>query len=136
MSIIVQDLKDAHEYGELNKEYMTVSTKSALQQVEFMSKTIDDFRNFFVPSKRKITFDVKSTIEELLSMFMQIFSKSNIDVSIKVNQGTVLSTKGYPNEFKQVILNILHSTVKCNKRRSDFNWCFITQTFFGSVINQ
>ncbi len=32
--------------------------------------------------------------------------------------------------------HILHSTSKCNKRRSDFNWCFKTQTFSGTFINQ
>jgi len=30
----------------------------------------------------------------------------------------------------------LHSTLKCNKRRSDFNWCFKTQALSWAIINQ
>jgi len=109
VGLIVQDLKEAYSFGELNDKYMANSVNIAIEQIMFMSKTIDDFRNFFIPSKEKIIFDVKLSIEQLYSMFENVFTKSNINVSVKVNKETVLSTKGYPNEFKQVLLNILNN---------------------------
>jgi len=109
VSLIVQDIKDAYSFGELDEKYVTSSVNNTMQQIFFMSKTIDDFRNFFIPSKKKIIFDVKSSIEELYSMFENVFTKSNIEVLIKADQARVLSTNGYPNEFKQVILNILNN---------------------------
>jgi len=110
VSLIVQDLNDAYSYGELDDKYIHNSVKSTMEQVTFMSKTIDDFRTFFIPSKRKIIFDVNSTIEELLSMFKTFFRKNNIDISLKISQQTSLLTEGYPNEFKQVVLNILNNS--------------------------
>jgi nitrogen fixation/metabolism regulation signal transduction histidine kinase len=110
IGVNVQDLKDTYAFGELDEKYIEQIVDTTMNQVNFMSKTIDDFRNFFVPSKRKLRFDVKSNIGELLSMFIQVFNKSDIDISIKAEPDTLLFTEGYPNEFKQVVLNIMNNS--------------------------
>ncbi|MEO5357651.1 MAG: PAS domain S-box protein [Nitrospirae bacterium YQR-1] len=110
VGLSIQDLKDAYAYGEVDDEFIDNLVGSTKQQIDFMAKTIDDFRNFFIPSKKKVFFDVKTAIEELLSMFIHIFSKSDIDISVKAVQNTALLTWGYPNEFKQVVLNILNNS--------------------------
>ncbi|MBF0538889.1 MAG: HAMP domain-containing histidine kinase [Nitrospirae bacterium] len=71
---------------------------------------MDDFRNFFKPSKERVTFDVKAAIEDLLSMFIGIFKKNDIAIEIKDTQDSPLLVTGYPNEFKQVILNLLNNS--------------------------
>ncbi|MBF0458142.1 MAG: response regulator [Nitrospirae bacterium] len=106
----VQDLRDAYNHGELNENSIKDIVDTTMGQVSFMSKTIDDFRNFFKPSKKKKQFDVKTAIEELLSMFEQLFRTSDVSISVRTGQDTILSTQGYPNEFKQVILNILNNS--------------------------
>ncbi|QWR78542.1 ATP-binding protein [Candidatus Magnetomonas plexicatena] len=110
LALNVQDMNEAYIYGEMDEKYVEKSVNSSMQQIGFMSKTIDDFRNFFMPTKKKVQFDVNSAIEELLSMFLQIFNKSDIDFSVKVEHDTVLLTEGYPSEFKQVVLNILNNS--------------------------
>ncbi|MBF0486919.1 MAG: response regulator [Nitrospirae bacterium] len=110
IGLIVQELRDTYGLGELDEKQMEMAVASTMSQVNFMSATIEDFRNFFKPSKKKSQLNVKIIIEELLSMFEQIFKQSNISVSIRTGQDTILSTRGYPNEFKQVILNILNNS--------------------------
>ncbi|MBF0336764.1 MAG: PocR ligand-binding domain-containing protein [Nitrospirae bacterium] len=110
IAIIVQDLRDAYGFGELDKNYIDSTIESTMGQVTFMGKTIDDFRNFFKPSKQKVAFDVKNAIDELISMFSPIFTRNNIKVNIKVTSVLSLIANGYPNEFKQVILNILNNS--------------------------
>ncbi len=107
---LIQDFKDAYSCGEVDDKYIDNTVISTMEQISFMSKTIDDFRNFFVPSKRKVLFNVKSAIDELFSMFLHVFHKSNIDVSTKTATDAILLTEGYPNEFKQVLLNILNNS--------------------------
>ncbi|MBF0463851.1 MAG: PAS domain-containing protein [Nitrospirae bacterium] len=121
LALNVNDVKDAYTFGELDARYIEESVSASLQQIEFMSKTIDDFRNFFIPAKKKVHFYVNTAIEELLSMFLQIFNKSHIDIFIKAEQGTALLTDGYPNEFKQVLLNILNNSKDAiiSKKRTD-----------------
>jgi hypothetical protein len=53
LGIIVQDAKYAYAANEVNKEYIDDMSSSAMRQINFMSKTIDDFRRFFAPSKNK-----------------------------------------------------------------------------------
>ncbi|MBF0537294.1 MAG: PAS domain S-box protein [Nitrospirae bacterium] len=110
VSIVVQDLKDAYNCGELDKDYIKRTVDLTMSQIQFMAKTIDDFKNFFKPSKKKVMFDVRNTIDELISMFVKIFRKNSIDIHVKAQQDLRLFADGYPNEFKQVILNILNNS--------------------------
>lgn len=127
VSLIVQDLKDAYSCGELNDKYIDNIVKDSMQQIFFMSNTIDDFRDFLKPTRQKTIFDVKVSIEELFSMFKHIFINNNIDVSIKSEDGAILAANGYPNEFKQVILNILNNSkdaiLSKNKPNDEIEGC-------------
>ncbi|KWT85916.1 multi-sensor signal transduction histidine kinase [Candidatus Magnetominusculus xianensis] len=110
ISLNVQDIKDAYEYGELDQKYMEEVVDITLTQVNFMAKTIDDFRNFYTLSKKKVRFDVKNNIEVLFSMFAQVFKKIDIDISIMASSDVLMFIDGYPNEFKHVILNMLNNS--------------------------
>ncbi|MBF0338367.1 MAG: PocR ligand-binding domain-containing protein [Nitrospirae bacterium] len=110
IAIIVQDIKDAYKFGEVNEDYIEKTVDSTMEQVKFMSKTMDDFRNFFKPSRQNVRFDVKNAIAELISMFIAIFTKNNININLKAEQSLEFTANGYPNEFKQVILNILNNS--------------------------
>ncbi len=110
IGLVVQDLQDAYKFGELNEGYIAHTVDVIMRQVVFMGTTMDEFRNFFKPSKRKVTFDVKDAIDELISMFTQFFSKSSIKIDTKAKHNLSMKMNGYPNEFKQVILNILNNS--------------------------
>lgn len=69
-----------------------------------MSETIDDFQDFYKPSKNKVIFDVKEAIYETLSIMQTQIDKYEIEVNVKGNSHPI---NGYENEFKQAILNIL-----------------------------
>ena len=53
LSYIIMNLKAAYENDKLDKKYLEKKTDEANKQIEFMSHTIDDFRNFFKISKQK-----------------------------------------------------------------------------------
>ncbi|MDZ7817768.1 MAG: hypothetical protein U5K55_03705 [Aliarcobacter sp.] len=44
------DIESAYDYKELNKKYLQNRVEEANDLLEYMSKTIDDFRNFFNPN--------------------------------------------------------------------------------------
>ncbi|MBF0537224.1 MAG: PAS domain S-box protein [Nitrospirae bacterium] len=109
ISLIMQGLVVTHGLGELDDKKIEDVFASIMGQIRFMVDTMDDFRDFLRPSKAKVRFDVKTAIDELISMFGYIFSKNAINVNLKADQVLKLTTNGYPNEFKQVILNILNN---------------------------
>ncbi len=108
LAIMVQDLEDAFEFGELSKEYIDTKVSKAMSQINFMSKTIDDFRNFFKPNRAKVEFNPIKAINELLELISEQFKRHDIKININEFEQKVL-VFGFVNEFKQVILNILNN---------------------------
>jgi len=106
LGLIIQDVEEAYHYNELNEEYIQSMIKNAMQQIMFMSKTIDDFRNFFRIDKKKELFSVKKSIEEIKNMLEAQLKSHNIKLTI---MGDDFSINGLENEFKQVILNIINN---------------------------
>ena len=91
-----------------------------MKHIIFMSKTIDDFRNFFRLSKERVVFDLKQSVREAISMLDAQLKNYGIswEVRCKVHGKTFRSYHeielcreaemlGYLNEFKHVILNII-----------------------------
>jgi signal transduction histidine kinase len=120
VGLIIQNIKDAYEYGELDKKYLDKSVETSMNQIQFMSKTIDDFRNFFRPDKEKIPFDVKQTAGEVLAMFSSQLKANNISYRVvchahdrtfedftEIISCGEMTLIGYQNEFKQAFLNLI-----------------------------
>jgi len=105
--LLVQSIEDSFEYEELTSESLGEFSKKISNQIEFMVKTIDDFRNFFKPSKLKQRFDILETIDEVLMILEYVLKNSNIEVSINKKSDVDYELFSYSNELKQVILNII-----------------------------
>jgi C4-dicarboxylate-specific signal transduction histidine kinase len=70
-----------------------------------MSRTIENFRNFFKPDKLKERFSINSALNEALGLIETTILNSDIKI-IRKEEKEVFAY-GFPNEFAQVILNIL-----------------------------
>ena len=102
---IFMELETAAKFGKADKEYIENEAKEGDKLVRYMSKTIDDFRDFFKPEHAKTAFSIKSACEEALSLAGPSLRHERIHVSLHVREdSTVL---GYPLAFAQVVLNLL-----------------------------
>lgn len=95
------------EKGKLTEIKLRNSIHEAEEQITFMSKTIDDFRNFFKPNKEKNTFSPKENIEKTLCLISSSLENHNIQTNLEFHNEFLVH--GYENEFSQVILNILNN---------------------------
>ena len=87
---------------ECNPNEKTQKTiKDANDQIQYMSKTIESFSNFYNPSKTKENFDIELSIQNAINL-------SQIQ-NIKLITTNNFSTFGNKNEFEQVILNIINN---------------------------
>ena len=107
ISNIVQEMQDAYKYNELNEASMQENTRNIRIQLNQMSTTIDDFRNFFSPSKTVTSFYAKDQIKTTLSMLKGMLQKNNISVDLYIDGDTTI--KGYANEYNHVLINILNN---------------------------
>lgn len=96
-------------YGSLsfNKEFLDNSIAKSMGIIQHMSKTIDDFRNYFKPDKEKADFYVIDAIKSTLSLLEGNFDSPKIAIDFVVHDNPVIN--GYQNEFAQVFLNILNN---------------------------
>ena len=104
ISLILHFIRDNAKDKVFVEEKMDDFVNRAKAQIEYMSNTIDDFRDFYRPSKEKAPFCVAEAIEATHSIMGTQLEKNDIALTIK---GEPLEVNGYENEFKQAILNIL-----------------------------
>ncbi|MBP7652903.1 PAS domain S-box protein [Candidatus Dependentiae bacterium] len=106
LSVILANIKDASDFGELNKKILEDSLKKADQFIQGMSVTIDDFRNYFNPNKEKQKFDIMEAINVAVKIMSPSFSRHKITLDYEINNETYHVT-GFPNEFSQVLVVVL-----------------------------
>lgn len=73
--------------------------------INFLSHTIDDFKNYFSPNKEKENFDIKNEIEDILNMLQAQIKNEAIKLDTSIEQN--LEIYGVASEFKHVILNLI-----------------------------
>ncbi|KLE00036.1 sensor histidine kinase [Aliarcobacter butzleri] len=106
LGLILQNLKFSYEIGELDEKMIDKSVKKATMLTENMSKTIDDFRNFFRPNKAKENFKINEGITKAIELIESTFEHNNIKLE-KDFVSSEIEFFGFANEFSQVILNLL-----------------------------
>ncbi|CAA6822797.1 MAG: Unknown protein [uncultured Sulfurovum sp.] len=99
------NLREAQKRNLLDATYLNKKLDKAHTQLEFMSQTIDNFKDFYLPNKQKILFSVEKASRETLEIMEYQFEQHNIEVIIKVKEDIELLS--YKNEYKQVLLNLL-----------------------------
>lgn len=94
------------EFQILNDEYLDDSLKLIVSSTQHLSKTIDDFRNFFRQDKEKVEFLLTDCIEKTLNIVSSKFVSRGIKLEKNFTDITIL---GFQNELVQVIMNILNN---------------------------
>ncbi|CAM3426429.1 cache domain-containing protein [Arcobacter aquimarinus] len=105
LSSILMFIKFKFDLNALDSQTMDKKSKEATQVLEYMSHTIDDFRNFFMPKKDKEEFYLNKVINSIMTIVSSGLQNNNINVEINIDDNITLKT--YLNEYQQVILNIL-----------------------------
>lgn len=111
ISLILHFIKD--NYKKMDETQIQKYTSNAKEQLEYMSTTIDDFRNFYKPSKKRVLFDVATAIEASISILKSQIQKNEISLELSDQTFKIF---GFENEFKQAILNILSNAIEAIKQ--------------------
>lgn len=105
VSLLIQNLNESYSYGDFSRDYLDRTVDHAMQVIQYMSQTIDDFRNFFKPDKDKTFFHIGGVIQKTISFVEPSLKCRNIVIRVQAEDD--LTVTGYPNEYAQVLLNIL-----------------------------
>lgn len=105
LGFINMNLQLAFEDEPLDKKYLKEKIEESNAQLDFMSKTIDNFRDFYKPNKQKEIFYISVAVKKALEIMEPIFESNKIEFEFNVIKDKQINA--YENEYSQVILNIL-----------------------------
>ena len=107
LSLLNQTVLLKYERGKLNDQTIEFFRIHSKKQIHEMSKTIDDFRDFFKPEKVKTEFLLNKMVIDTIALVKPVFISHNINISFDKQED--YSILGYENELGQAILNILNN---------------------------
>jgi PAS domain S-box-containing protein len=111
IGLMAQNLAEDFEFEELSADNMQEYTSNIMKQVRYMAETIDDFSGFFRPSKTVVQFDLSQSVDSVANLLRSFMTKNNvvIDKVLDMDDKPVSMVLGYPNELKQVLMNIMNN---------------------------
>jgi signal transduction histidine kinase len=103
---VFMNMDSAYEFDEMDKKYFKDKIKNGNRLVKYMSHTIEDFRNFFVPNHEKQKFELSTYIQSSINIIEATLTYHHIKLHVIKPKKPICIT-AYPSEFSQVILNLL-----------------------------
>jgi len=107
ISYILINLKKRFENNNLDEKYFDKKLEQANQQLEFLSNTVENFKEFYAPSKQKEVFSIKETLENTLLILSSNLEKRTTAININFNTNENIKISGVKNEFSQVLLALI-----------------------------
>ena len=105
LSYIIMNINTAFKHEKLNADYLDKKSLEATIQLEHMSKTIDDFKNFYTPEKEKELFNLFEATSRAINVTSASLESSKVTVEFSGNKESCIN--GYSNEYSQVLLNLI-----------------------------
>ena len=115
LSAIMINLDLQYEHGKLDPERFKEKLNEANDQIQYMSATIDDFRNFFTPANREESFPISQPVLSTQKLVSAAMRNNAIDLRIIIEEDFM--TTGFPNEIAQALLNIISNAKEILKER-------------------
>jgi len=108
LSLSNQLLVSKYNKGKLNDKTMEIFKETSKKQITHMSKTIDDFRNFFKSEQKITVFSINEVVNDILNITDGMYATYAIKLDFKTSRE--FYTEGYPNELGQAILNLINNS--------------------------
>jgi signal transduction histidine kinase len=105
LGLYLQELPIMYDKPEFDREFLVSSIRRSMDVIMHMSRTIDDFRYFFLNDKEKVSVSTTQVIGKTLTLIEDSFLSQRIHIVCNLGEGSTFI--GYPNEYSQVLLNIL-----------------------------
>ncbi|MGM0624199.1 MAG: sensor histidine kinase, partial [Campylobacterota bacterium] len=107
LNINIQNLDDDYDEGLIDTKFIQNFIDKQTKTIAFMSKTIDDFRNFFKTDKHKEVFSIAKVCRSVRHLLSAQLTNNNIQLLLNDEDFEI---DGYKSEMQQVILNLVSNS--------------------------
>jgi signal transduction histidine kinase len=110
ISLEVINIEEDFLYDELSEESLMRYSEGINQNVQYLSKTIDDFRDFYRPREGGDVASIVDLIESVVNIIDGEFKSKQISLNFN-NQLSEPFTVDHAKDFKQVLVNIITNSI-------------------------
>lgn len=111
ISYILINLKKRFENKNLDEIYFDKKFIQANEQLQFLSKTIDDFKDFYIDTKEKKLFKIKETLLNATTILSADLKTHNINLDLEFETYDEIEVFGVKNELTQVLISIISNAI-------------------------
>ena len=104
ISVVASGIKLKKELNILNDEELDDALSHIKNATQYLSNTIEDFRNFFSKDKISSNINIRSTINKTIDLVSSTFAKEEITLVRNIQD---INFASFENELIQVLMNIL-----------------------------
>ena len=108
ITTVSSNVKFRKENNKLEKYDIVSDMNIIMQQANYLSRTIDDFRNFIKNSKEIKILSVKTAIEKTLSLLHAAMINNGINIVLNLKED--LQIEANENELVQSFINIINNS--------------------------
>ena len=121
----VTGMKLQKEYGALTDDMFNSTCDAIGNNAQYLSKTIDDFRDFIKGEKNKKIFTLTNDINSFLLLVDGTIKSNNISIVLELDDD--IKINGYANELIQCFINIFNNAKdSLNEKNVDNKLIFIS----------
>ncbi|MDD2789881.1 MAG: HAMP domain-containing sensor histidine kinase [Sulfurimonas sp.] len=127
IGLATANIETEYKLGVLNEKKFDAKMEIVSLNLQYMSNTIDDFRNFLNPERKLEYFNPRKSIAEILGVLDAQYANSNIHFEIL--QESKIAFYAVENELKQVIFILLSNAkdaIVLQKQKQKISQGFIT----------
>lgn len=115
-------IKIQKEMDVLTDDILIEAVTSIGNSANYLSETIDDFRDFFKPDKEKTKFELKTSLDRSFKLLSSQIKNKEINVIQNIK---TVNINGFERELLQVLLNILKNALDVLEMYKDEKYIFI-----------
>ncbi len=126
ISTIASSVKVRNEFGTMQLDEILQDMDSIIKQTQYLSRTIDDFRNYIKNTNKKDNISIVNTIKKTLSIINSTMINNNITLITNLEED--LDIEGFENQLIQAFINIINNSkdaLKENIENEDDRLIFI-----------
>ena len=95
------------EYNLLDDKQFAINCNAINENAQYLSKTIDDFKNFIKGERTKKYFNLRKKTESFINLVEGSIKKHNIELIVDIEEK--VNIDGYENELIQCFINIFNN---------------------------
>jgi len=126
ISTIATGTKLQKEINTLKEEELIENMDLINKNAQYLSETIDDFKNFIKGDRKIQNYNLYNTIQHFIHIVHSSIKNSNIQLVLDLDK--TIYVEGYPNELIQCLINIFNNSKDAYEEIKEKEPLFFIQT--------